>query len=106
MYVLVGEKDKPTLLSEVAKQATLCSCGVSGGEPSSQNGNSLQETVQLPQGLLQPQLRSDQQTGEAANANGEITGVDGDSLGRLQVLRREQCNHLNVKTPIDNFHPK
>ena len=45
--------------------------------------------------------------GEAENANNEIIGIDRDSLsGALQVLRHEQCNHLNGKKPQNNFHPK
>lgn len=37
--------------------------------------------------------------GEAENANGKIIGIDWDSFQYLQVLKREQCDHLNVKKP-------
>lgn len=44
--------------------------------------------------------------GEAGNANGKIMEIDWDSLQYLQVLKREQCNCLNVKKPLNNFHLK
>ena len=45
--------------------------------------------------------------GEAENASDEIIGIDRDSGGGgLQVLRREQCNHLKGKKPWYNFQLK